>query len=168
MYDFIFIAGSPGTGKTTISKLLQKKLDSPLIDFGNLRVFHLDREWTNANEKEEQMSFENLTFILKNYAKHGYENVIVNDLRDFRILQLEEIFKDNKYIVLSLFVNTDEELKKRVLDSTRDSGFRNHEESLKWNKNLQQRELQANEFRIDNSHNNPEQTVQEIMELLAK
>lgn len=168
MYDFIFIAGSPGTGKTTISKLLQKKLDSPLIDFGNLRVFHLDREWTNANEKEEQMSFENLIFILKNYEKHGYENVIVNDLLDFRILQLEEIFKDSKYIVLSLFVNTDEELKKRVLDSTRDSGFRNHEEALRWNKNLQQRELQANEVRVDNSHNNPEQTVQEIMKLLAK
>ncbi len=168
MYDFIFIAGSPGTGKTTISNLLQKKLDSPLIDFGNLRVFHLDREWSNANEREEQMSFENLTFILKNYAKHGYKNVIINDLLDFRVLQLGEIFKDSKYIILSLFVDNDKELKNRVLDSTRDSGFRNHEEALRWNKNLQQRELQANEFRIDNSHNNPEQTVQEITEVLEK
>lgn len=78
MTDFIFIAGSPGSGKTTISKLLYEKLNHPpLIDFGNLREPHLEINWLNQSKKEEQMSFENLLYILKNYIKHGYKNVVI-------------------------------------------------------------------------------------------
>ena len=78
MVDIIFINGSPGSGKTTISKLLRKKLkNSPLIELDWLRCYHLDKKWTNASKKEEKMSFENLKFILKNYIRNGYENIIV-------------------------------------------------------------------------------------------
>ncbi len=168
MYDFIFISGAPGSGKTTIAKLLQKRLKSPLIDFGNVRVFHLDREWTNTSKKEEKMSFENLTFILKNYVKNGYKNVIVTDLQDFRILQLDDIYKEYKYVIFSLVVSKDSELKKRVLDEKRDSGFRDLHKALQWNKDLLQRSPQVNEARIDNSHNSPKRTVEKITDLLNK
>lgn len=166
MYDFIFIAGSPGTGKTTIVKLLQEKLQSPSVDFGNIREFHLDREWKKASEKEESMSFENLVYLLKNYPKHGYTNVIVNDLQDFRVEQIPNIFKDNKYLIVSLIVTDDEELTKRVLTESRDSGFRDVEKALAWNKHIQERKQLPNEHKIDNTHNNPHETMDKILSLL--
>jgi uridine kinase len=58
MTKIIFIAGSPGSGKTTISKILHEKLkDSVLIELSWLRGFHLDSNWSNASKKEENMSF---------------------------------------------------------------------------------------------------------------
>ncbi len=65
--DLIVIAGAPGSGKTTVSDLLYAELKSPYIDFGDVRNFHLDWGWTNQSPREEQMSFENLIYILKNY-----------------------------------------------------------------------------------------------------
>src|SRR5687768_7415848 len=55
--DLIVIAGAPGSGKTAVSDLLHAALRSPYIDFGDLRNFHLDREWSNQSAEEEQMSF---------------------------------------------------------------------------------------------------------------
>src|SRR3989344_5103023 len=113
MVDFIFIAGSPGSGKTTISNHLKEKLKNPpMIDFGWIREFHLDREWKKANKEEEQMSYENLVFILKN----------------------------------------------RVLGE-RDSGFKDFKSSLSWNKNLIERKNLKNEFKVDNTHRNPNKTI---------
>lgn len=167
MKDFIFIAGAPGSGKTTISRLLHEKLSCALIDFGNLRIFHLDREWSNANEEEEEMSFENLVFILKNYTKHGYKNVIVDDLKDFRIEQLPETFKDFRYIILTLVIGSDEELRKRVTQE-RDSGYKNADKAIEWNNHIKSRSKLRGEYKIDNSHNKPEKTVEEIMKLLQQ
>jgi len=56
MTKIIFISGAPGSGKTTISNQLKIKLDDcPLIDFGCIREFHLNKSWSNASDKEEQM-----------------------------------------------------------------------------------------------------------------
>ena len=46
MVDIFFIYGTPGSGKTTISNLLKSKLNSPLIDLGWIREFHLDEKWS--------------------------------------------------------------------------------------------------------------------------
>lgn len=165
MHNFIFIAGAPGSGKTTISRLLQEKLKCPVIDFGNLRIFHLDREWSNASEEEESMSFENLVYILKNYAKHGYKNVIINDLKDFRIEQIPETFKDYEYLIVTLVINSDEELQKRVTQE-RDSGYKNPEKAIEWNYHIKARDMLLGEHKIDNTHNEPEKTVEEIMKLV--
>ena len=132
MKDLIVIGGAPGVGKTTISNLLAKELNSFVFDFGILREVHLDDKWSNASEAEEQMSFENLVFILKNYKKHGYKNVILNDLQDFRIQQIAVFFSDLDYIVFSLFVGDDQELKKRI-EGPRDSGWKDVEKALEWN-----------------------------------
>ena len=134
-YDLILITGAPGSGKSTVSELLQKRLDSPLIDFGNLRILHLDREWKKANSKEERMSFENLVFILKNYIKYDYKNVIAHDLLDDKVLKLAKIFSRRKTAIISLIVK-DEELKKRVVNPQRDSGFRDVDRALQYNEEL--------------------------------
>jgi adenylate kinase family enzyme len=165
MKDVIIISGAPGSGKTTVAKLLKEKLQSPYVDLGWLREFHLDREWKQANEKEERMSFENLVSILKNYIKNDYRNVIVTDLRDSKVREIPRSFEKDNFIIFSLTIETDEELQKRVLGE-RDSGFKNVEEALRWNKDLKKRQLLPNEHKIDNSHNDPGKTVQEILKLI--
>lgn len=167
MKDLIILAGAPGSGKSTIGELLREKEGYPLIDFGWLRQGHLNNTWSNATPEEEEMALENLTFIIKNYWKHGYKNLVVTDLQDERVAFLAERFKESKYIIISLVISNDEELRKRVLGE-RDSGFRNVEAALKWNRNLKSRPALANEYRVDNTHNDPLKTMQEIVALIAK
>ncbi len=165
MTKIIFIAGAPGSGKTTISNQLKIKLeDCPLIDFSCIRNFHLNKSWSNESDKEEQMSFKNLAFILKNYIKNEYPYVIVNDLLDKRIMEIPKVFDPVNYLIFSLVVNSDNELSNRVLDNTRDSGFRNVKKALKWNKQLIERDLLVNEFKIDNSSKNPRGAIKIILQ----
>lgn len=165
MKDLIVIAGAPGVGKTTISHLLAKELNSFVFDFGILREVHLDDKWSNASEEEEQMAFENLTFILKNYKKRGYKNVILNDLQDFRVQQIPKIFSDFDYIIFSLYVNGDQELKKRI-EGPRDSGWKDVPTAIEWNHSLVKRPSVKNEIKIDNTHNDPSSTVSRLLEFL--
>lgn len=166
MPALVFIGGSPGSGKTTVSNLLHEKFQSVMIDFGTLREFHLDTWWTKQSEKEEQMTFENLIFILKNYIRNGYKNVIVNDLRDFRIEQIPEHFAEDEFLIVTLVVYDDEELRARVLNPERDSGFRNVEKALAWNRAVIERAAVKNEYILDNTANTPEETAQEIINLI--
>jgi len=167
MTKIIFIAGAPGSGKTTISNKLKIKLEnSVLIDFGCIRKFHLDKLWNNTSDKEEQMSFENLVFVLKNYIKNDYPFVIVNDLLDKRILEIFKDFDPANYLIFSLVLNDNNELSNRVLDDTRDSGFRNADEALKRNKELVERKSLINEFKIDNSSRNPDDAIKIILKTI--
>lgn len=167
MPSLLFIGGAPGSGKTTVSRLLHEKFQSVMIDFGTLREFHLDDLWTKQSEKEEQMAFENLVFILKNYIRNGYENVIVNDLKDFRIEQIPEVFADDDYLIVTLVVYDDDELRKRVLDPNRDSGWRDVERALEWNRAVIRRPAVRNECKLDNTVNSPEDTAWEIINLIT-
>ena len=167
MKDLIILAGAPGSGKSTIGELLREKQGFPLIDFGWLRQGHLNNKWSNVSSEEEQMAFENLNFIIKNYWQHGYKNVIVTDLQDDKITAFAETIKETDYIIVSLIITEDVELKKRILGE-RDSGFKNVERSIEWNKSLQSRLTLPNEYKIDNTHNNPAKTVKEILELVEK
>jgi dephospho-CoA kinase len=167
MPSLIIIGGAPGSGKTTVSNLLHETFQSVMIDFGTLREFHLDNWWTKQSEKEEQMAFENLIFILKNYIRNGYKNVIVNDLKDFRIEQIPNIFADEDYLIVTLVLHDDDELRSRVLNPDRDSGFRDVERALAWNRAVIERPTVKNEYKLDNTANRPQDTAQEIMNLIG-
>ena len=143
MKDLIILAGAPGSGKSTIGELLREKEGFPLIEFGWLRQGHLDNKWSNATPEEEQMAFENLVFIIKNYWQHGYKNIIVNDLKADKITTLAETFKEKNYIIVSLIIADDEELKRRILGE-RDSGFKNVGVAIEWNKALRSRSTLPN------------------------
>jgi dephospho-CoA kinase len=164
--DLLVIAGAPGSGKTTVSDLLYATLQSPYIDLGDVRNFHLDSQWSNQSPQEEQMSFENFVYILNNYIRYGYKNVILNDLKDFRVKQIPELFAEHKYLIASLVIESDDELATRIRN--RNSGFTNVELALTWNKEIQQRPLLAGEYRIDNMRNNPQQTVDIILQIAQK
>lgn len=56
-------------------------------------------------------------------------------------------------------------MRKRVLGE-RDSGFKNVDEALQWNQALKARSVLPHEYKIDNSHNDPEKTAQEVLKLI--
>lgn len=168
MHDFIFLLGSQGSGKTTIARLLKEKLGSPHIDFDWIRDFHLNKNWSNTSDSELEMSIENLLFLLKNYKKHNYQNVIIGGFSEEDIEKILDACQEDKYIVITLFLTNDEILKQRVLTETRDSGYRDFETSIKFNKKLREELKFPNEVKIDNTSNTPEETVNQIMEILSK
>ncbi len=65
MVDLIVIAGAPGSGKTTVGEQLHAKLGSVLLNFGRLREPHLDPDWSNASDVEEEMAFKSNEGLLK-------------------------------------------------------------------------------------------------------
>ncbi len=161
MKDLIIIAGAPGSGKSTVCALLLKELDSVWIDFGKLREFHLDREWNKANETEEKMTFENLIFMVENYLKHGYKNIIVDDIRDFRVGELHNLFKSS--MVISLYAS-DSEIEKRI--TSRNDGWKDIEKAVKWNQDIQAQPESERSYKIDNTDLSPEETVGKILNIL--
>ena len=163
MCDLIVIAGAPGSGKTTVAELLHRTLASPFIDFGHIREFHLDPEWKTQSQREEQMSFENLVYILKNYITYGYKNIIVTDLRDFRVEQVPVLFAGHSYLIATMIISSDDELALRI--EQRNDGWRDVPRAQAWNKEIQERPLLAGEHRIDNTHNEPERTLEVILQL---
>lgn len=165
MYNFIFILGAQGAGKTTLARILKQKLNSTHIDFDWIRGFHLNATWSNTSVSEETMSLENLSLLLKNYVKHGYQNVIVSGLSKENISLLDAL-KDYRSILFTLYLTDDQILKERVLNETRDSGFRDFEASIASNKILRNETPSEIENKIDNTNQTPEETAQQIVEIL--
>lgn len=161
--DLFVIAGAPGSGKTTVADLLHRALASPYIDFGYIREFHLDPEWKDQSPREEQMSFENLVYILRNYLRYGYTNIIVTDLQDFRVQQIPELFAGRSYLIATLIIGSDDELASRI--EQRNDGWRDVGRAVAWNRRIQERPLLVGEHRIDNTHNEPEWTLEMILQL---
>lgn len=161
--DLIVIAGAPGSGKTTVADLLHRALASPYIDFGDIREFHLDRGWKDQSPREEQMSFENLVYIIKNYIRYGYTNIIVTDLQDFRVRQIPALFAGHSHLIATLIISSDDELASRI--EKRNDGWRDVGRALAWNRQIRERPLLTGEHRIDNTHHEPERTLEVILQL---
>ncbi|USN58928.1 MAG: AAA family ATPase [Candidatus Peribacteria bacterium] len=161
-YDIIFIAGAPGTGKSSVAKSLQEKLNCPCFEFGWIPEFRNKGIETISYEEDETIAFENLSLVAKNYIKHGFKNIIITDLEDKRIKELHTVFQQENYILFTLTVSDDEILKSRVLDETRSSGYRDFESAIKISNEINSRELLPNEIRIDATNQSVENVVKII------
>ena len=162
MKDLIFIAGAPGSGKSTIAKALHEKFGTPMFEFGWIPEFQNTGSRTLSYTEEESLSFENLVLVAKNYVKHDYKNIIITDLNNDFIVHLPELFKDYDFAIYTLRLEDDNLLKSRVLDESRSSGYRDWENALKINHELKNREPFKNETFIDIAEQPVEQVVEKI------
>ena len=162
-YDIIFIAGAPGTGKSSVAHALQKNLASPCFEFGWIPEFRQKGAKTISYQEEEGIAFENLTLVTKNYVKHGFGNIIITDLEDKRITELHRHFKNEKYILFTLTVSDDEILKSRIMDKTRTSKYRDVKSAIKINEEILARPLLAKEIRIDSTKISLSKVLKEIL-----
>ena len=67
-------------GKSTVAAILQRRLGTPLFEFGWIPEFRGIGTRVTSHEEDEALAFENLTLVLKNDARHGFANIIVTDL----------------------------------------------------------------------------------------
>jgi hypothetical protein len=167
MSYIVVISGAPGSGKTTITRLLHQYYQSVMIEIGWLRQYHLDPAWSKASAREEAMSFENLVFIIRNYLKHNYEYILVNDLEDHRVQEIPSLFKPNQFVIVTLVIKDDDVLKHRVLDPDRDSGYRDVATAIASNHALIHRPLLTNEHKFDNTYLDAEEACRQIINLIA-
>jgi len=165
-HEVIIIGGAPGSGKSEITKLLQERLSTPMFEFCWIPEFRNTGTITIPYEEEEGIAFENLVLVTKNYIRHGYKNILLTDLIDKRILELEKVFSDQQYLLITLVVESNAELKSRVLNETRSSKYRNWEEAIQINQTILDRPLLQNEVRIKNFGKTKEEVVAEILALL--
>lgn len=164
MPDVIVIGGAPGSGKSTLAAGLKADLRGPWIDFGRLREFHLERDWSDEGPDEEAMTFANLVFILRNYIDNGYRNVLVDDLRDFRIQQAPAVLADLDLRIVTLVVSDDDELRRRIL--VRNDGWNDAERAVKWNHAVIERYRVEGEHRIDTAGRLPGEVAAAALEVI--
>jgi hypothetical protein len=148
-------------------KWLQKKLESPCFDFGWIPEFRVKKNSTISYEEEEQMAFDNLSLVIKNYARNQFANIIVTDLRDPIFRQIPRRFSRFSYALFTLFVEDETQLKERVLDESRSSGYRDWEEAIKINQMIVDRPLMKYEVRLDSGLLSTEALVEEIVRRLS-
>ena len=155
--DYIFIHGSPGSGKSSLAWALQAKLESPCFEFGWIPEFRIKRNSTISYEEEENLAFENLTLVIKNYVQHGFGNILVTDLRDHIVKQLPTHFSYHQYVLVTLYLDDEQALKARVLDESRSSSYRDWQEAVALNTEITNRPLMKHEVRLAS-----DQTIEEL------
>lgn len=164
-HDIIFVNGAPGVGKSTLCIMLGEHFRSPVIDFGRLREFHLDKKWERKSEQEEQMTFEVLQEMLDIYLKYGLKNIFLTDLQEGRINTLNERYKKTHSVVLSLVTSQYSTLKERI--TVRNRGWRDVDTAWERNNTIVQREPWPNEVRVDVTTNGIDLVFQKVRDAIS-
>jgi hypothetical protein len=159
---FIFLAEAPGAGKSTVAAILRRRLGTPLFEFGWIPEFRNTGTRVTSYTEDESLAFENLTLVLRNYARHGFANIIVTDLENKRTGQLGSVFRDFDFVIATLRVLDEDELRRRVMDESRSSGYRDWQEAVRINRRLLARPPFPNEHFIDVSTEPAEEVADRI------
>ena len=165
--DVAIIAGSPATGKTTVANGIRERLQCAVIELSTFRNMYLDRDWSRANPQEAQMSFVLACHTAREFVAHGIKPVLLLDLRPEHIGQLAEQFAGVNYGIVTLFVSARQVLAERMAAPTRDSGFRDLEQSWAWNVSETSRALLPREVRLDTTGLTIDETVGRVLEIIS-
>jgi chloramphenicol 3-O-phosphotransferase len=165
---FIFLAGAPGAGKSTVAAILQRRLGTPLFEFGWIPEFRNTGTRVISYTEDESLAFENLTLVLKNYARHGFANILITDLEDKRIEQLGSVFQGFSFMIVALRVLDEDELRRRVMDESRPSGYRDWREAVRINRRLLARPPFPSEHFIDIAAESAAEVADTMLELMCR
>ncbi|MBQ3176773.1 MAG: hypothetical protein IJB52_03075 [Clostridia bacterium] len=163
----LFITGAPGTGKSTIAALLHENLGCPLFEFGWIPEFRQKNPHTILDwEEEEALSIENLLLVTDNYLRHGFDHVILTDIREPYTDTVYNHYAPDNIRLFTLFAEDDDVIRNRVL--TRDNGneYRNAEEAVELNHLFRNRAKLPWEYRLSCDCKTPEEIVSEILKTI--
>lgn len=163
----LFITGAPGTGKTTIAALLHEKLGCPWYEFGWIPEFRKKNPHTTLTwEEEEALSVENLLLVADNYLRHGFDHVILTDIREPYTDTVVQHFAPDQIQLITLVAEDEDVIRHRVL--TRDNGneYRDTEEAVLLNRRFTERPKHPGEIRLCCDKNTPEELTETILSLL--
>jgi len=159
----IIINGTMGTGKTTICKILYKKLNNSVW---------LDGDWCwmmnpfKVTEENKRMAEDNITYLLNNFLENpDFEYVIfswvMHNENIFDVL-LEKLQKNEFQRYKISLVCSPEELKKRMLKDGREE--KDIEMSLGRLKSYER----MNTIKVDTTNTAVEKTVNEIVNIVDR
>jgi len=159
----IIINGTMGTGKTTICKILYKKLNNSVW---------LDGDWCwmmnpfKVTEENKRMAEDNITYLLNNFLENpDFEYVIfswvMHNENIFDVL-LEKLQKNEFQRYKISLVCSPEELKKRMLKDGREE--KDIEMSLGRLKSYERMDT----IKVDTTNTAVEKTVNEIVNIVDR
>ena len=99
----IWLSGLSGTGKTTLSDILKKKLSSKKTLLVDGDKFRKKRKKNKFNRKEiTKNNYEIIKFVKKNLKKYNY--IIVSVISPLKITRKysKKIFKNNQLEIINL------------------------------------------------------------------
>lgn len=163
----IFITGAPGTGKSTVAAMIHERLRCPWFEFGWIPEFrNLNPHTEISYEDEERMSFENLMLVTGNYLRHGFENVILTDIREEFTDEVRKTFGDQVRVIV-LYSTSDEVIRERVLGRDNGNEYRNADEAVAINRRFMERETQEGEIRVRCNGVSAEDVAQCVIDALV-
>ncbi len=110
------------------------------------------------------MAFENLVFLLRNYLRHGYRNLIVDDLQDWRLGTLCEEFADRSFRIVTLVLADEDEHRDRI--EARTAGWRDADQAIAWNRAVLSRPRLPHETLVDTSADDARTVANRVREIL--
>jgi hypothetical protein len=154
----IFISGSINSGKSTVAKILFKKLSN--LALVEIDAFHEMINWMPIN-KAVPINLENAVFVIKNFAKKGISSIVPYPLSqknyDYMMGELKNV--DTKIYVFTLSPKLD-----KALTNRGERELTNEEEDrIKYHYDIGIHAPTFGEI-IDNSEQSPEETAKVILD----
>ena len=166
MLDFIFIIGTSGIGKTTLSKGLFEYYKTVILEQNMVPEF-ISRDGIEemTGELEERTCYENTKAMALCFHNLGYKNIIVTDLDDLRTADIPIDFKTYKYITLKLVCSNLEQIQNQMKNRP-NGGLIDYELQKKCNEKVMGRPLLPNEHVIDITGKTEQQVLDDALRIL--